>query len=77
MRNLKKVKNNKNFFDYIGLVTELGLSVVVSILIGLFAGLWLDRKFGFKGFFTIILLIFGVIGGFIAAYKLIKELDNK
>jgi predicted F0F1-ATPase subunit len=71
------VKNNKNFLDYISLITELGLSVVISILIGLFAGLWLDRKLGLKGVFTVILLIFGVIGGFIAAYKLIKELDNK
>ena len=71
------MKNNKNFFDYIGLITELGLSVVISIAIGLFAGLWLDKKFGSKGIFTVILLIFGVIGGFISAYKLIKELDNK
>jgi len=71
------VKNNKIFFDYIGLITELGLSVVISILIGLFAGLWLDRRFGFNGIFTIILLICGVIAGFISAYKLIKEVDNK
>lgn len=71
------MKNNKNFFDYIGLITELGLSVVISILIGLFTGRWLDKKFGLNGVFTIVLLIFGVIGGFTAAYKLIKEVDDK
>ena len=60
-----------------GLITELGLSVVISILIGLFTGLWLDRRFGSNGIFTIIFLICGVIAGFIAAYKLIKEVDNK
>lgn len=62
---------DKQFFYYIGLVTQLGLVIIVSILAGVFAGAFLDSKFNTKPCFTIVLLIFGVIGGFMGAYRLI------
>ncbi len=69
--------DNKNFLKYLSLITEVGLSIVVSTLCGLFAGLYLDRIMGIKGPFTITLLICGVIGGFIAAYKLVSSPGDK
>lgn len=68
---------NKNFFDYLALITQLGLVIVISILIGLFVGIFVDEKLGLNGVFTVIFLIFGVIGGFMAAYRLIKDLDKE
>ena len=68
---------DKNFFNYLALITQLGLVIVTSILIGLFVGIFLDRKIGVSGIFTIIFVIFGAIGGFIAAYRLIKDLDKR
>lgn len=61
----------KSVFLYLGLITQLGLAVVISIMAGLFVGISLDKFFHTRMIFTIIFIIFGVIGGFIAAYKLI------
>lgn len=69
------MSKNKSFLEYLSLLTQLGLVMVISILLGLFTGLFIDRKFNLEGIFTIIFLIFGVIGGFMAAYKLIANLD--
>jgi len=67
---------DKSFLYYLGLLTQLGLTVVVAIFLSLWVGIFLDNKFGSKGIFTIISLIFGTIGGFKAAYELIKHTDG-
>jgi len=61
------------FFYYLGLIFQLGLTFSISTFIGVFTGIFLDKKIGCKPVFTVIFLIFGIIGGFIGAYKLIKE----
>ena len=68
---------NRSFFEYLGLVTQLGLVVLSSIFVGLFIGMFLDGKLHTKPIITIICLIFGVIGGFRAAYQLIKHKQNQ
>ena len=67
----------KSFFYYLGLLTQLGIVIFISIFISLWAGMFLDKKFGQKGLFTIICIIFGVIGGFKAAYELIKYSEKR
>lgn len=62
---------DKSFFYYLGLIMQLGVTVVVSVLVGLGIGLFIDSKLGLNGPFTIIFLIIGIIGGFKAAYELI------
>jgi len=61
-----------SFLEYLGLITQLGLVIVIAITIGVFTGVFLDNliKSGFT--FTIIFSVFGIIGGFTAAYQLIK-----
>ena len=61
------------FFYYLGLVTQLGITVIVSVLVGLGIGLFIDSKLGLKGPFTITFLVIGIIGGFKAAYELIMK----
>ena len=68
---------DKSFFYYLGLITQIGLVIATSIFIGLFVGMFIDNRFNLKGLFTIVFLIFGVIGGFMAAYELIKSYDRK
>lgn len=63
---------DRTFFYYLGLITQLGVTVTVSVLVGLAIGLFLDKKLSLNGPFTILFLIFGIIGGFKAAYELIK-----
>ena len=58
-----------NLFYYFGLVMQLGLTIIVTILVGLGIGISLDNIFKLKGLFTIIFLIIGIAAGFMNAYK--------
>lgn len=58
-----------NLFYYFGLVTQLGLTIIVTILVGLGIGLLLDKLFKLKGIFTTIFLLIGIAAGFMNAYK--------
>lgn len=44
--------------------SSLGLSVALSIFIGLFAGIWLDGKFDTKPVLTLVGLGLGIAAGF-------------
>ncbi len=52
---------------------NLGMYFLVPILAGLSLGLWLDKRFDRKGFFTILLMFIGVIASFYNLYKLYKQ----
>jgi ATP synthase protein I len=67
----------RSFLKYLGLITQLGLVVLSSTFVGLFVGLLIDKKLNTKPWLTIICLVFGVIGGFISAYQLIKQKEAK
>lgn len=63
----------RSFLEYLGLITQLGLVILSSTFVGLFAGILIDKKFNTKPLITIVCLLFGVVGGFISAYRLIKD----
>ncbi len=48
----------------LGYFASLGVSVALSIFIGLFAGLWLDKKFETEPVLTLVGLAFGIAAGF-------------
>lgn len=52
---------------------DLGLQLCMPLLIAVFAGQYLDRKYEKQSFFTILFLIFGTITVFYYLYKLSKE----
>ena len=51
----------------------LGVQLLVAILIGVFAGRWLDHKVGTEGVFTI---IGGLLGFGATMYSLLRELSK-
>ena len=61
----------------LSMVTQLGVIMVASIAVGLFAGLYLDRQLGTAPVLTIALMLIGVAGGMAAAYKLIMKVVNR
>lgn len=70
----------KQILANLQLVTELGLTIAFPIIIAVLAGAYLDRRWGQSGIFTFVFLIFGLGGGFLGAYRLIKKaghLENK
>jgi ABC-type cobalamin transport system permease subunit len=68
---------NKELLKHFGLITQLGLSVITSILIFTFGFIYLDRKLHTEGKLIIIGVVLGVIAGIMAAYKLIRRFYEK
>jgi len=67
----------REIFYYLGLVTQLGLTVVCSILIGFSLGYFLDKKLGAGGLILVLFILIGVGAGFFSAYRLIMHKERK
>ena len=51
----------------------IGFYFVISILLPLFLGKWIDNKLNSEPFFIILMIIFGLIFGFVGTYRQLKE----
>lgn len=63
-------------FRNIVLITGIGFSVIVPILLMTFLGVWLDGLFSTR-FITVIAVIIGISGGVSAAWQLIRKFMPK
>ena len=52
----------------------VGWFIAISILLGVFGGLWLDSKFGTRPILVIVGLIFGLIVAFYGVYQMLLPL---
>ncbi|MFW2330978.1 MAG: AtpZ/AtpI family protein [Nitrospinota bacterium] len=59
------------------LLSSIGIQIIVSILIGLIIGVWLDGKLETKPIFTLIFIFFGVVAGFLNLYRVTKKIVSK
>jgi F0F1-type ATP synthase assembly protein I len=57
-------KDKKKFLKSLGVLSSIGISVVLAILIGVLIGLKLDEWFGTKPWFFFIFLFIGIVAGF-------------
>jgi ATP synthase protein I len=55
----------------LALITQLGVTVVVSILVGLVAGLWIDAHFGTSPWGVLVFSLIGILAGSAGVYRLI------
>ena len=55
------------------LTTSVGITMVVSILIGLIIGVYLDKYFQSRPWFTITFILLGVVAGFKNLHRTMKE----
>jgi ATP synthase protein I len=55
----------------LALITQLGLTIVVAIVLGLVLGLWVDSHFGTKPWGTLILSLLGILAGSFGVYRLV------
>lgn len=53
--------------------SSIGIAMVLAIFGCLFLGSWLDGKLGTGPYFTLILLLIGIVAGFRNMYVLIKK----
>jgi ATP synthase protein I len=61
----------------VGRYSTVGLEFALSVLIGLFAGRWLDQKLGTGGWLTVIGLGFGVAAGYRTIYRALKQANQE
>ncbi len=77
MKPSKKIFNykaNKVWAENLQIIMQIGLTMAGSIAFSLFVGLKVDKWFGTKGIFTIILLLYGIVGGGYVVYKQILKI---
>lgn len=75
-----KDDKNKKVFDVLKnltLIPQIGISVVTPIILGVYLGLFIDKKVGTNGVFTIILILIGTGAGFMNIIKLAGGKDSK
>lgn len=65
--------NNKNMLQNIGLITQIGLSIITPIIIGVYFGGFIDKKIGTDMVFSIIFIILGAGAGFMNLFKLVGK----
>ena len=61
----------------VGDLSAIGLTLVLAIVIGTFAGKWLGSKFGNQQLGLIIGFLFGTVAGFIQMYKSISRWNQR
>jgi ATP synthase protein I len=66
---------NRTVLKTLSLITQLGITMLTSIFLCMFIGLWIDEKFGTHFFIPFLLL--GVAGGFRGVYTLVKNANHK
>lgn len=69
------MKKNHTVLKTLSLVTQLGITMLTSIFMCMFVGLWLDEKFSTHFFIPFLLL--GIGGGVWGAYTLIKNASDE
>lgn len=57
----------------VAMVTQVGLTMMVCILIGLAVGLWIDNTFGTRPCATLLLMLVGVSAGTYSVYRIVSE----
>lgn len=56
----------------LALVTQLGLTMVISIIIGLAVGLWIDGRLHTSPWGTLLFVVLGTVVGSMAVYQMVK-----
>ena len=70
------MKNKKNLFRLIGRYSTIGLEMVISVVLGILFGWWLDRLFDTKPWLTMVFMLFGIVAGFRSLFRLLKDIEK-
>lgn len=72
-----KNDNNKDVLKNLALISQVGISIITPILLGVFLGQFIDKKIGTNGVFSITFIIVGAAAGFLNIFKLAGNKSNK
>jgi len=66
-------KRHRPWAENLSIVLQIGLTMAGCIVASFLAGRYLDRWFGSGGILTVLLTLFGIIGGGVVSYRQIME----
>lgn len=73
---MSKRQERINTIRTIGALSTVGFSFVLAVLIGAFAGWWLDRLLGFEKYpvFFLLFFVLGLVAGVLNVFRASKKL---
>ena len=69
-----KYKQNSPWAENLQITAQIGLTMAGCIILCLFIGRFLDGWLDTPGIFTILFILFGIIGGGVVVYRQIMEI---
>lgn len=69
-------EDRRNILRDMGLASTIGITLVVSTVIGGLAGWLLDKKLGTSPWFTLALGLLGIAAGFIEMFRIVKQIGE-
>lgn len=70
-------KKKRDTIEYLALVTQVGLTMAGSIAFCFMVGYYLDKWLGTRGFFLVIFIVLGIVGGAVTVYRQITGLPKE
>ena len=67
-------EEDRKLFRMLGALSTVGITLVVSTVIGYFIGHWLDGKFDTTPWLTVVFLLVGIAAGFKNLYDQTRKL---
>lgn len=68
-----KSKDRMGIARALAMVSQIGITMLVCVFVGVWVGNWIDQKLNTPGIFLIIFIIIGVVSGFLNIYKLLTK----
>ncbi len=67
------MSKNINIFKNLALVSQIGISMIIPIIFGVYVGKWMDEKLGAGPIFLFIFIIIGIASSFVSIFKLVES----
>ncbi len=74
MKNQDNQQRNPNNWSAFALLGQVGLTLVIPMLIGIFVGLFIDNRFHSTPIATLIGLLLGLAAGVYGVYRLVSSI---
>lgn len=64
---------DRKLWRTLGVLSTVGITLVAATVIGLYVGLWLDKRFGTSPWLTVVFLLLGIAAGFRNLFHYVKR----
>ena len=70
------MENKKKLVREIGRYGTIGFEMVISVVLGLLFGWWMDSLFHTKPWLTLVFMLFGIAAGFKGIFRVLKSIEK-